>query len=219
MPFSLLSTHVIRFWSWHILSTHKRPPHKNPQTPNPLTVKCVKHARLSINSAFLSPVRYLPLIRPSVVTWHAFASATRIHITVTDTSGSEKVIAIATQGNQSWLLVTAQWKAAAELRLAACVYCAQGLAWWHPLFCTQQERGGSGSAEPHLSGHQSYLKRPTFFLPPATLSSNSHPNSHQLANSVQWERKRAGCQFNGTGCRKRICQNNHCTYWNTFECI
>lgn len=175
-------------------------------------------------------MRYLLLIRPSVVTWQAFGSATRIHITVTDTSGSEKVIAIATRGNQSWLLVTAQWKAVAEPRLAACVYCAQGLAWWHPSSARNRKEGDQGSAEPHLSGHQSYLKRPTFSLHPSTCSSNSHPNSHQLTN--WWERKHVGCWFNGTEVHEKLpkiklfdaqakCNNtfSYLSLWKDFECM
>lgn len=163
--------------------------------PNPLTVKCVKHARLRINLAFLSPMRYLLLIRPSVVSWHAFGSASRIHITDTDTSGSEKVIAIATRGNQSWLLVTGHWKAAAELRLAACVYCAQGLAWWHPLFCTQQERGGSRPSWA-ASVRSSILFKKANFLPASRHALQQQPS--------QFPSTRKFCAMGKEACRMLI---------------
>lgn len=90
------------------------------------------------NCAFLSAVAITFVDKStSIVIWPTFGSATHVHISATDTSGSEKVIAIASQGNQSWLLVTAQWKAATS---SLCLLCSRP-EMATPSFSMQQERG------------------------------------------------------------------------------
>lgn len=82
-----------------------------------------KACYVDFNSVFLSAVQITFVDKTTtIVTWPTFGSATCVHITIADTSGSEKVIAIASRGNQSCLLVTAQWKAATS---SLCLLCSR----------------------------------------------------------------------------------------------